>query len=60
MTEHQENIGHARLSLVAVSLWLSILADTCGADAVAEMEAHLAAISRGLDRLDPPLSRGLC
>lgn len=53
MTEHQGNIEYARLRLTAISLWLSILADTCDADAVADMEAHLSAISLGLNPLEP-------
>lgn len=53
MTEHQENIGHARLCVSAVSLWLSILADYCDEKAIIDMEMHLAEISRRLDGLSP-------
>ncbi|MFA7586586.1 MAG: hypothetical protein WCY11_10410 [Novosphingobium sp.] len=51
MTEHEENIAHARKCVSAISRWLSILADYCDERAIIDMEAHLAEISRGLDRL---------
>jgi hypothetical protein len=53
MTEHEENIAHARKCVSAISLWLSILADYCDERAIIDMEMHLAEISRRLDGLSP-------
>jgi hypothetical protein len=59
MPDHHQDIEYARLCLTALSLWLSILTETCGEEAVVDMETHLAAIARGLDRLDPAARSGL-
>jgi hypothetical protein len=59
MPDYQQDIEGARLCLKALSLWLSILTESCGAEAAADMETHLVAIARGLDRLDPAAPPGL-
>ncbi|MEW6090597.1 MAG: hypothetical protein AB1647_06700 [Pseudomonadota bacterium] len=59
MPDYQQDVEGARLCLTALSLWLSILTETCGEDAAADFETHLAAIARSLDRLDPAAPPGL-
>lgn len=59
MPDYQQDVEGARLCLTALSLWLSILTETCGEEAAADMETHLAAIARGLDRLGPAARPGL-
>lgn len=57
MTEQQENIAHLRMCVSAISLWLTIFADYCDKDEIAELEFHLAQISGGLDRLNSFISQ---